>query len=90
MQDTQLYMIIILSLTLEKKISDIIYLQSLSEPYLGFECNFRFLQMPYFGRQVTISALSAQPTLVCNLPLQLGLRVSQSALEHLFKVVKGP
>ena len=24
--------------------------------YLGFECNFRFLQMPYFGCQVTIWA----------------------------------
>ena len=55
----------------------------LSGPYLGFECNFRFLQMPYFGRQVTISALSTQPILVYKLPLQLGPRGSQSAIEHL-------
>ena len=59
-------------------------------PYLGFECNFRFFQIPYFGHLVTISALNAQPTLVCKLPLQLGPRGSQSVVEHLIKVLKGP
>ena len=52
-------------------------------PYLGFECNFRFLQMPYFGRQVTNWAWSTQPTLVWELLLQLGSRRSQNAVEHL-------
>ena len=28
----------------------------LTGSYLGFDCNLCFLQMPYFGRQVTISA----------------------------------
>ena len=41
-------------------------------PYLGFECNFCFLQMPYFGRQGTILVLSTQPTLLSKLSLQLG------------------
>ena len=49
---------------------------------LEFECSFRFLEMPYFVRQGTISTLSAQPTLVSELPLQLGPRGSQSAVEH--------
>ena len=31
---------------------EIIFLFSRSGPYLVFECNFRFLQMPYFERQV--------------------------------------
>ena len=57
--------------------------------YLGFECNFSFLQMPYFGSQVTIWSGSAQPTLVINLPLQLESRESQSAVEHL-KLPKKP
>ena len=57
--------------------------------YLGFECNFSFLQMPYFGSQVTIWPGSAQPTLVINLPLQLESRESQGAVEHL-KLPKKP
>ena len=36
-----------------------LYKDRLPEQYLGFECNFRFLQMAYFGCQGTISALSA-------------------------------
>ena len=52
-------------------------------PCLRFECNFRFLQMPYFGCQVTIWACSAQLTLVSKLPLQLGSKGSQSSVEYL-------
>ena len=29
-------------------------LETSTGKYLGFECNFRFLQIPYFGRQVTM------------------------------------
>ena len=54
-----------------------------SGSYLGFEYNFRFLQMPYFGRQVTIWAWSAQQTLVSKLPLGLRSRRRQSAVELL-------
>ena len=50
---------------------------------LGFECNFCFLQIPYFGYQVKIWAWSTQPILVNELPLQVGSRRSQSTVEHL-------
>ena len=30
-------------------------------PYLGFEFNFRFLEMPYFGRQVGTAESSTTP-----------------------------
>ena len=55
----------------------------LSGPYLGFECNFRFLQMPYFERQAKVCDWIAQQTLVIELPLQLGSRRSQNAVEYL-------
>ena len=55
----------------------------LSGPYLGFECNFRFLQMPYFGRQAKVCDWIAQQTLVIELPLQLGSRRSENAVEYL-------
>ena len=42
----------------------------ISRPYLGCRCNVRFLQISYFGRQVTK-------------PLQLGSREYQSVAEHL-------
>ena len=32
--------------------------------HLGFDCNFRFLQMPYFGHQVTIWALGTQSSCI--------------------------
>ena len=48
--------------------------------YLGSECNFGFMQIPYFGRQVTIWAWSAQPSLISELPLQLRSRRSRSAV----------
>ena len=54
-----------------------------SGSYLEFECNFCFLQMPYFGHQLTIWVWSAQPTLVSKLPLYVGSRRSQSNVEHL-------
>ena len=57
--------------------------QTYAGPYLGFECNFRFLQMSYFGRQVTISTWSTQITLVRTLPLQREFSGSQSSVEHL-------
>ena len=44
-----------------------VILTAVSGPYLRFECNFRFLQLPYFGRQVTNWAWSTQPTLACCL-----------------------
>ena len=48
--------------------------------YLGSECNFGFMQIPYFGRQVTIWAWSAQPSLISELPLQLRSRRNRSAV----------
>ena len=58
-------------------------LETFTGKYLGFECNFRFLQIPYFERQVTICDWSTQPTVVIELPLQLGSRRSQNAVKHL-------
>ena len=58
-------------------------LETSTGKYLGFECNFRFLQIPYFERQVTICDWSTQPTVVIELPLQLGSRRSQNAVKHL-------
>ena len=43
----------------------------------------RFLQMPYFGHQAKVCDWIAQQTLVIELPLQLGSRRSQNALEYL-------
>ena len=50
--------------------------------YLGFKCNFCFLQMTYFWCQMKIWAWSAQPTFVSELPLQLGSRGSQSSTKQ--------
>ena len=44
----------------------------LSGSYLGSEGNFRYLQMPFFGRQVTIWAEGAKPALVSEILLELG------------------
>ena len=65
------------------RLVEIIFLFRQLEPCLGFECNFRFLQMPYFGRQAKVCDWIAQQTLVIELPLQLGSRRSQNAVEYL-------
>ena len=58
--------------------------------YLGFECNICFfLQIPYFGYQMTFWAWRTQPTLVSRLPLHLGPRRSQIACRAL-KLAKKP
>ena len=61
--------------------------------FLLLETNFKklkaravtriWMKLHYFGRQVTIWAWGAQPTLVSELPLQLGSRESQSVVENL-------
>ena len=51
---------------------------NITESHLEFECNFHFLQIPYFELQVTIYTWSTQLNLVNELPLQLGSRRNQS------------
>ena len=45
---------------------EIIFLFRWSVPYLGFECNFRFLQMPYFGCQLTDNLGLKHPASSCK------------------------